>query len=326
VLHDCVKRIARGAGFAFAALIAATAGAQGFPDRPILVLLPFAAGGLLDTTVRAVTQPMQQALGQPVVVESRPGGATFIAMQACAKAPPDGHTLCVTTPDSLSYNPYLFSKLPYDPEKDFVPVTNLVLTNNLIVAHSDAPFSTFKDMIAYAKTNPGKVTWGTWGPGSIPHVYLETITRHYAVDILGIPYRGAGQATPAILAGQIHATYGGAGFYMPHIEAGKLKPLAATPEASLPGVPTMKELGVEPGLPSYFGVYAPASTPAPVVERLAAEFAKALQTPKVQEFLKAQTLRPVGSSPAEFAAFVRADRANAERTFRSMGLKPLDAQ
>jgi tripartite-type tricarboxylate transporter receptor subunit TctC len=324
VINNCAKTIAHAAGIGVAVLIAASAGAQQFPNKPILVLLPFAAGGLLDTTVRAVTQPMQEALGQPMVVESRPGGATFIAMQACAKAPPDGHTICVTTPDSLSYNPYLFSKIPYDPEKDFVPVTNLVMTNNLIVANGDAPFGTFKDMIAYAKANPGKVTWGTWGPGSIPHVYLEAINRHYSVDILGVPYRGAGQATPAILAGEIHATYGGLGFYMPYIEAGKLKPLAATPTPILPGVPTTEELGVEPGLPSYFGVYAPANTPAPVVERLAAEFAKALATPKVQEFLRVQTLQPIGNNPTEFATFMRADRANAERVFKSMGLKPLD--
>jgi tripartite-type tricarboxylate transporter receptor subunit TctC len=313
---------------ALAMLAAATAAAQTFPAKPVHIILPFAAGGLLDGSVRAVAQQMSQSMAQPVIVENRPGGSTFIGMQACAKAPPDGYTVCITTPDSLSYNPYLFTRVPYDPENDFAPVTNLVFTNNLIVAHASAPFNTFKEMIAYAKANPGKVTWGTWGIGSIPHVYLEAINREFGVDILQVPYKGAGQAYPAILAGEVHATYGGLGFSIPHIKAGKLKPLATTPDPSplVPGVPTMKELGAEPGLPSYFGVFAPARTPGPVLEKLSAEFAKALRTPKLQEFLQTQTLQPVGNTPAEFAAFVKADRANAARVFKSMGLKPQDTQ
>jgi tripartite-type tricarboxylate transporter receptor subunit TctC len=308
-------------------LIASIASAQQFPSKPIHVILPFAAGGLLDGTVRAISQQVSQSVGQPVIVENRPGGGTFIGMGACAKAAPDGHTVCITTPDSLSYNPYLYAKVPYNAEKDFAPVTNLVFTNNLIVAHASAPFNSFKEMIAYAKENPGKVTWGSWGIGSIPHVYLEAINKHFGVDILQVPYKGAGQAYPAILAGEVHVTYGGIGFSVPHIKSGKLKPLATTPERSdlVPGVPTMQELGIEPGLPSYFGVFAPGKTPAPVLEKLAAEFSKALRAPKVQEFLKAQTLEPVGNTPSEFAAFVRADREKAGRVFKSMGLKPIDS-
>jgi len=314
---------------ALAILLAGTgpAAAQTFPAKPIHAILPFAAGGLLDATVRAVAQEVSQSIGQPMLVENRPGGSTFIGMQACARAAPDGYTVCITTPDSLSYNPHLFTHVPYDPDRDFAPVTNLVMTNNLIVAHASAPFNTFKEMIDYARANPGKVTWGTWGIGSIPHVYLEAVTRRFGVDILQVPYKGAGQAFPAILAGEVQVTYGGLGFSMPQIKSGKLKPLAATPDASplVPGVPTMRELGAEPGLPSYFGVFAPAHTPEPVLDKLAAEFARALRAPKVQEFLAAQTLQAVGSTPAEFAAFVQADRANAARVFDTMGLKPLDA-
>jgi tripartite-type tricarboxylate transporter receptor subunit TctC len=300
---------------------------QTFPAKPIHVILPFAVGGLLDATVRAIGQQVSESIGQAVIVENRPGGSTFIGMSACAKAPPDGYTVCITTPDSLSYNQFLFTKLSYDPEKDFAPVTNLVLTDNIVVAHASAPFGTFKEMIAYAKANPGKVNWGTWGVGSIPHIYLEAINRGLGVEIVAVPYKGAGQAFPAILAGEVHATYGGLGFALPHIKAGRLKALATTPERSplLPDVPTMKELGAEPGLPSYFGVFAPAATPPAVLEKLAAEFAKALRTPKIQDFLAAQTLRPVGNSPAEFAEFVKADRANAQRVFQSMGIRPTDA-
>ena len=320
-------QVLRAAALVLGMVFASSASPQAFPSKPIHVILPFAAGGLLDGTVRAVGQQVTESVGQPVVVENRPGASTFIGMSACAKAAPDGYTVCITTPDSLSYNQHLFTKVPYDPENDFVPVTNLVLTNNLIVAHASAPFNTFKEMIAYAKANPGKVNWGTWGIGSIPDIYLKAINRDFGVDIVAVPYKGAGQAFPAILAGEVHATYGGLGFAIPHIKSGKLKPLATTPERSplLPGVPTMKELGSEPGLPSYFGVFAPAKTPPAVVEKLAAEFAKALRTPKLQEFLKTQTLQPVGNSPAEFAAFVKADRANAQRVFKAMGIRPTDA-
>jgi tripartite-type tricarboxylate transporter receptor subunit TctC len=301
-----------------------SASAQQFPSKPIHVILPFAVGGLLDATVRAIGQSLSQSVGQPVLVENKPGGGTFIGMEGCAKAAPDGYTICVTTPDSLVYNPYLYTQVPYDAEKDFVPVTNLVFTNNVIVATRGAPFNTFKEMIAYAKANPGKVTWATWGAGSIPHVYLEAVTRAFNVDILQVPYKGAGQAFPAVISGEAQVTYGGLGFSMAQIKDGNLKPLAVTPDASplVPGVPTMRELGAEPGLPSYFGVFAPGKTPPAIVETLSSEIAKALEQPKVKEFLVAQTLIPVGNSPAEFAAFVKKDRENAGEVFKSMGLKP----
>jgi tripartite-type tricarboxylate transporter receptor subunit TctC len=309
---------------AIASIAAAPARAQKFPSKPIHVILPFAVGGLLDATVRAIGQSLSQSVGQPVLVENKPGGGTFIGMEACARATPDGYTICITTPDSLVYNPYLYTQVPYDAEKDFVPVTNLVFINSIIVAAGNAPFNTFKEMIAYAKANPGKVTWATWGAGSIPHVYLEAVTHAFNVDILQVPYKGAGQAYPAVLSGEAQVTYGGLGFSMAQIKEGKLKPLAMTPDPSplVPGVPTMKELGAEPGLPGYFGVWAPAKTPAAIVDTLVSEIAKTLEQPKIKEFLVAQTLIPVGNSPAEFAAFVANDRIHAREVFNSMGLKP----
>lgn len=326
-MKPIVTCLIRAAAVLLGAACMQSAFAQAFPAKPIRIINPFAAGGLLDGTLRALGQQITESVGQTVIIENRPGGSTFIGMSACAKAPPDGYTVCATTPDSLSYNPLLFTNVPYDAERDFAPVTNLVFTNNLIVAHASAPFNTFKEMIAYAKANPRKVNWGSWGVGSIPHVYLEAITREFGIQLTHVPYKGAGQAFPAIVAGEIHVTYGGLGFSIPHIKSGKLKPLATTPARStlLPDVPTLKELGAEVGLPSYFGVFAPAKTPMPVLEKLSAEFAKALRAPRIQEFLKTQTLEPVGNSPAEFAAFVKADRANAQKVFRSMGIKPTDA-
>jgi tripartite-type tricarboxylate transporter receptor subunit TctC len=321
-----IRGMAAAAGLlSFAATVAH---AQSFPARAIHILLPIAPGGLLDGTVRTIAQPMSDSIDQPVLVENRPGGSTSIGMQACARSAPDGYTVCITTPDSLSYQPYLFTKLPYDPEHDFAPVTNLVIIDNVIVANPAAPFSSFKELIAYAKVNPGKVNWGTWGPGSLPDVYLQAVKQTLAIDITAVPYKGGAQAFPAILAGEVQVTFGAIGVTLAHIKAGRLKALAATPQASplLPGIPTLKGEGVEPGLPSYFGVFAPANTPAPILDRLAAEFAKALAQPKVQEFLHAQVLEAVGSTPAEFAAFVKADRMNAERVFNAMGIKPTDVR
>ena len=322
-----IARIAASGMLLLGAFYFQFATAQAYPSKPIRIINPFAAGGLLDGTLRAVAQQMTESVGQPVLVENRPGASTFIGMSACAQAAPDGYTVCATTPDSLTYNPLLFTKVPYDAENDFAPVTNLAFTNNLIVAHASAPFNNFNEMVAYAKANPGKVNWGSWGVGSIPHIYLEWFKRNLGIEMAHIPYKGAGQAFPAILAGEIHATYGGLGFALPHIKSGKLKPLAVTPNptALLPNVPVLAQLGGDPGLPSYFGVFAPGKTPPALVERLSAEIAKALRTPKMQEFLKNQTLEPVGNSPAEFAAFVKADRANAQKVFKAMGIRPTDA-
>jgi len=312
-----------------AALISGAASAalaQNYPSKPIHVVIPFAAGGLLDGTIRALGQQITESVGQPVVVENRPGGSTFIGMTACAKAPADGYTVCATTPDSLSYNPLLFTRVPYDPD-DFAAVTNLAFTNNVIVANASAPFDSFKDMIAFARSKPGAINWGTWGTGSIPHIYLEWISHHFSVDMAQVPYKGAGQAIPALLGGEIHVTYGGLGFVLASVRAGKLKALAITGDqrsSLLPDVPAMNELGGDPGLPSYFGVFAPAKTPGPVLEKLSSEMAKALQSPRMQEFLKAQTLDPVGNSPREFGEFVRADREHARRVFQSMGIRPVD--
>ena len=263
-----------------------------------------------------------------MVVENRPGGSAIIGMMACAKAPPDGHTLCLTVADSVSYNPHLIKNLPYDPASDFVPVIYLVRGNSMLLAKGNAPFNSFKEMIAYAKSNPGVLNWGTWGAASIPDVYLQWIKHQTGVNITAIAYKGAGQAVPAVLAGEVDITFMAIGAVLPHIRAGKLKPLAVVGNLRSPhlsGTPSLAEEGADPGLRSYFGVFAPARTPKPIVDRLNAEFAKALQTPRIQEFIRKQTLDAVGGSAAEFAEFLKDDRANAGRVFRTIGVRSGDA-
>ena len=315
--------------FAIAGAFATTlAFAQAYASKPITVIIPYAAGGASDNLARVISPVVAEALGQPVVVENRPGGSAIIGMTACAKAQPDGYTLCQTVADSISYNPYLIKNLPYDPATDFVPVINLVRSNSMLLARGGAPFNSFKEMIAYAKANPGKLNWGTWGAASIPDVYLQWIRHQTGVNITPISYKGSGPATQATLSGEIDVTFMSIGTVLPHLKTGKIKSIAAigtTRSPQIPDTPSLGEEGADPGLRSYFGVFAPARTPKAIVDQINAAYAKALLTPKVQDFIRAQTMDAVGGSAAEFAEFIRNDIVNAGRVFKTLGLKPGDA-
>jgi tripartite-type tricarboxylate transporter receptor subunit TctC len=302
--------------------------AQTYPSKPIRFIVPFASGGAVDVSARAVGAVVAESIGQPLVVESRPGGSSIIGMSSCAKSPRDGYTLCITVADSLSYNPHLFRNLPYDPDKDFAPVIFLLRGNSMLFAKGAAPFNSFTEMVAYAKANPGKLNWGTWGPASLPDMYLNWVQHSADVRIAAVPYKGAGQAVPATVAGEVDITFMAIGAVVPHIKAGKVKPLAIVGPrrfAALADVPSLGELGADPGLASYFGVFAPGGTPKPIVDRLNGEFNKALQTPKMQEFFRGQTLDIVGGSPEQFAEFLKTDRANAGKVFKALGVKQTDA-
>jgi tripartite-type tricarboxylate transporter receptor subunit TctC len=314
------------------ALCAAThahvASAQAYPSKPVRVIVPIVAGAVLDALARTLGQQLSDSIGQPVLVENRPGGSSIIGMQACAKAPPDGYTLCIAVADSLSYVPHLFKNLPFDPQQDFAPIIYLVRGTSMLLANASAPFNSYKEMIAFAKARPGAVNWGTWGAGSIPDMYLQWSKHQMGVDITAVPYKGGGQAIPALLAGEVHITFMAVGPMLPHIKAGKLKPIAIVGDrrtALLPDVPSLADERADPGVRSYFGAFAPGRTPKVVVDRLNAEFARALQTPRLQEFVRAQTLEVVGGSAAEFAEFLKIDRANAGRLFRTIGVKPSEA-
>ncbi len=315
--------------FAMAALaIATSVAAQSYPSKPIKMIIPYVPGGAIDASARTVGAAAGDSLGQPIVIENRPGGSSIIGMQACAKSPPDGYTLCMTVADSLSYNPHMFRNLPYDPDRDFAPVINLVRGVSMLFASGNAPFASVKDMVAYAKANPGKINWGTWGVASIPDIYLQWLKHQAGVDIAAVPYKGAGQAVPAALSGEVDVTFMAIGAVLPHIKSGKVKPLAVVGRersALLPDVPALAETGLDPGLRSYFGIFAPGGTPRPIVERLNAEFNKALQVPKVQQFFHAQTLEIVGGSADQFAQFLKEDRAIAGKVFQAIGVKPSDA-
>jgi tripartite-type tricarboxylate transporter receptor subunit TctC len=299
--------------------------AAAYPDKPIRIIVPYSAGGLADTLARATGNKVAEALGQPVIVVDRPGASSIIGMEACGHAKPDGYTLCLTVADSLSYNPQLFAKLPYDPDKDFVPVLRLAWTNNLLVANARSPFNSFKEMIAYAKAHPDKINWGTWGPATLPDLYLRWIANREGVKIVAIPYGGAAQANTALYSGEVDVAYFGFGVAAPQIAAGNIKPIVAIgPKRSqfMPDLPSLGEEGADPDLQGYFGLYATGGTPKEIVDVLNREFSKAVQAPDVQKLFKAATLVWEPNTPEEFAAFARSDRAAAAKVFKSIGVTP----
>jgi tripartite-type tricarboxylate transporter receptor subunit TctC len=305
-----------------------TAWSQSYPSKPIRILVPYAAGGVVDASARAVGNLIGESTGVPVLVENRPGASTIVGMLACGKAPPDGYTTCMTVADSLSYNPFLFKSLPYDPDKDFTPIINLARSNSMLLARGNAPFGSIREMIAYARAHPGALNWGTWGPASIPDMYLHWIQHETGVNITAVPYKGVGQAVPALLAGEVDIGFATIGGMLPHLRAGKLKSLAVVGSQRFPGlpdVPALAEDGVDPGLRSYFGVFASGGTPRAIADRLNVEFAKALQTSKIQDFFRAQTLDIVGGSAQDFAEFLKVDRVNAARVFKAIGVTPVEA-
>lgn len=299
--------------------------AQTFPTKPIRLLTPFPPGGAVDVVGRTFAAVMSESIGQPVLVENRVGGSTFVAMLACANATPDGHTLCLTGADSLSYSTSLFTSVPFDPDKDFVGVAKLLNTKGVIFASAQAPFASFREMMSYAKANPGKIAFATWGASTVPHTYMEWFQRQLGAEFLHVPYKGGAPAVTATLANEAQVSYFAIGQMLPHFKSGKLKALAVTSPArstSLPDIPTLKEEGADNGLQGYMAIYASAKTPPAVVEKLNAEFNKAIRNPKVASMLEQQHFDPAGGSVAEFNTFMKGDRENSRKVFSLLGIKP----
>ena len=310
-------------------LLVATGGAlaQSFPAKPIKIIVPTSPGGLNDLISRTLGQSISESVGQPVVVENRPGAGSMIGMLALAKSPADGYTIAITTAEPLVYNPLLYTKMPYDAEKDFSYISQLVRTLGAIIAPASAPFGTFPEMIALAKAKPGSLNWATWGPGSTPAMYLEWIKRQNGVDIVAVPYKGAGPSLPATVSGEVQLTYTGIGLALPLIRTGKLKALAITGADVAPPIPDVAPLGKfnsDPGLASGFAAYGPANIPGAIMERLSAELRIALRAPGAVKAME-NNMVPVGNTPAEFAAQIKGDRVNAARVLKAMGIKATDA-
>lgn len=306
-------RLVRAAVLMLAAgALSAPAFAQEYPNRPIRLILAYAAGGAMDLSGRVIAPILQQQMGQPVIVENRTGGAGNIGAEAVAKAAADGYTILFYA-DAYTIAPSLFAKLNYDPVKDFIPITQMVSGAHILVGHPSVPANTLPELIAYAKSNPGKLSYGSPGNGTPQHLAAELFKSLAGnLDIQHVPYKGGGQAIGDVVGGTIPLASLGLPPVMGHIKAGKLRPFAVTSKARqplLPDTPTFAEAGIA-GFETvqWWGPAVPAGTPAPIVQRLHQEFTKAMRNPAFVERLAAAGLAVTPSaSPQAFSAFIRAE-------------------
>ena len=301
------------AAAAAAAAMLPAARAQGYPAKSIRMIIPFPPGGATDIVGRVLAQKLGDQLGQSVVVENRPGAGGAIGSEMTAKAAPDGYTIQMATVSTHSIGPALNPKTPYDVKRDFAPLIHLANTPNVLIASPVLPINNLKELIAYAKANPGKLNFSSSGNGTIVHMTGEMFKMETGTFIVHIPYKGTALAIPDLIAGQIAFMFDNLSSALPHIKGGKVKTLGVSQlkrTPLLPDVPTMDEAGLK-GFESntYFGVFAPADTPVPIVQRLNAEINKALQAPDFRERLAANGAEPAGGTPEQFARVIERETA-----------------
>jgi tripartite-type tricarboxylate transporter receptor subunit TctC len=296
-------------------LLAAVSGqvqAQNYPNRPIRMIAPFPAGGLVDVLARAVGEEMAKSLGQPVIVENKPGAGGNLGADLVAKAEPDGYTILMTSPGIQSINQFLYKTMPFDPEKAFVPVSLVADMPMLVVVHPKLNTKTLKDFLDLARKNPGKLNFGSAGIGTTGHLGQALFVHTAKINVTHVPYRGAAPAVQDLLGGQVDGVVDNPPIIMAHIRSGAIVPLVVAAKermALLPDVPTSAEAGL-PGYEasSWFGVVVPAGTPDEIVKRLHAEIVKAVRAPSMQKFTAESGARVVGSSPEEFGKLIVDER------------------
>jgi tripartite-type tricarboxylate transporter receptor subunit TctC len=308
-----------------AALLPALAGAQGYPAGPVHIINPFTAGGPIDLLARAVGQKLHEAWGQPVIVETRAGAAGNIGITYVAKQPADGHTLLVMPTGNAVVNPHVYSKLPYDTLRDFAPVSLLATVENVLVVHPSVKANSVKELIALARAEPGRLTYGSPGIGSQAHVAGELLSHMAGVKLLHVPYKGMAPAMNDLLGGQINFMFLSMSSALKQVAAGKLRALAvASPKrsAAAPELPTVAEHGL-PGFEalSWYALMAPAGTPPEIVSKIAAAAAAALRQPDVRERLLGLGANPVGNTPAELEAMIKRESAYWADFVKKTGLK-----
>jgi tripartite-type tricarboxylate transporter receptor subunit TctC len=313
---------------AFALLAIATlhgpALAQDYPNRPITLMVPLAPGGGMDFIARTIGQKLSERLGKPILVENRPGGGTVVATVALAKAPPDGYTLLMAA-NGFTINASLYQKIPYDPLKDFSPVTLFALIPNILVVHPSLPVRTVRDLIALTRAKPDELTHGSSGTGSPGHLAGEVFKQMTKVKFVHIAYKGSSQAVVDLLGGHLQLAFPTIPVVAQHVRSGRLRALGVTGSrrsASLPDVSTIDEAGVRGyEVVGWYGVLAPAGVPKDIVARLNAEIVKALRAPDLQERLLRDGAEPVGNAPEEFRAYIEADVGKWAGVINAAGIK-----
>ena len=297
--------------------------AQQYPDRAVKIIVPFAAGGFTDTLARIVGQKLGEKWGQPVVIENKPGAGGNIGAELAAKAAPDGYTLFVACTPTHGVNPALYGKLNFDPVKDFEPVVLMVATPNVIVANNALPVKNVQELISLAKREPTLINYASTGVGSSVHLQMEQFKAATGVSMAHIPYKGSAPALTDLIGGRVQVMFDNFPFQLPHIKAGKVKPLAitATKRATqLPEVPILREGGIEGfDMGPWFGLVAPARTPAAIVARVNADVNEILRMSEVQQ--KIEGAEVLGGTPQQFAAFIGQEIDKWSKLIRALDLK-----
>jgi tripartite-type tricarboxylate transporter receptor subunit TctC len=305
------------------AFTAACAAAQGYPAKPVRFVVPYAPGGSTDTLARTIGIKLTDLLGQQVVVDNRPGASGNIGMDIVARALPDGYTIVLGYIANLAIDPSLYSKMPYDPVRDFAPITELASSPNVLVAHPSVPVTSFKDLLVKAKQ--GQFNFASAGVGSVGHLTGELLNQMAGIRMVHVPYKGSGQAVTDLLGGHVQLMFSGFSSTLPHIKAGRLRALAVTGaqrSPAAPDVPTIAESGF-PGFEAtaWYGVLAPAKTPKPVVSRLHNDIVKVLQEPDVKNRLSGLGFEIVGSTPEQFSAYIKSEIKKWAKAVKASGAK-----
>jgi tripartite-type tricarboxylate transporter receptor subunit TctC len=307
------------------ALAAGAACAQNYPTKPIRLVVPFAPGGSSSLVARFMSEEMAKGLGTSFVVENKPGGGGNIAMQEVARAAPDGYTLIIGHVGSLAMNPYMYERLPFDVDKDFAAVSLLAIVPNIFVVYHEVAAKDLREFVALAKARPGQINYGSAGNGSAGHLAMEYLKQVTGIELQHVPYKGTGPNVTDLIAGRTQATSAGTPPLLPHVKAGKLRVIAVGTSKrlqSIPDVATVAEQGY-PGFETsqWYGLNAPANTPEPIIRRLAQEAAKAAKSAWVLERFKADDAEAVGSTPQEYAAFVKKEQERWSKVVRAANIK-----
>jgi tripartite-type tricarboxylate transporter receptor subunit TctC len=300
--------------------------AQSFPgtDGALRIVVPFPAGGQADFQARLLAPKLSVALGVAVIVENRAGASSIIGVQEVARAAPDGHTLLYTIASPIVVNPHLFAKLPYDPLHDLTPITLAALSAQVLVAHAAVPASSISELVAYAKANPGKLNFGSYGPGTSSHLYGEMLKASTGIQIVHIPYKGAADATRDLVAGRIDLMFMAPTAPLPYVRHGDLKLLGVVGDkrlSGMPDVPSIAEQGFKGlELTGWLGIFAPARTPASIVDRLDAELVRILREPDVVERFRQAGSDATSTTPGAFAALIQHDYEKWGEVVRRLGI------
>ncbi|MGH8662169.1 MAG: Bug family tripartite tricarboxylate transporter substrate binding protein [Burkholderiales bacterium] len=307
------------------AAIADPAAAQPYPAKPIRMIIGFPPGGGTDIVGRIVGQRLSEVLGQQILPDNRGGASGQIAAELTAKAPPDGYTVMMAHIAAISILPTLIPKLPYDPQRDFTPITLVAIGPNFLVVHPSVPARSVKELVALAKARPGQLHYASPGAGTVQHLAAELFKLQAKVDMLHVPYKGSGQSIVDLVAGHVHLNFDSVPPVLPHVRCGRLRALAVTSEkrfSILPDIPTINESGV-PGfdLSTWWGLVAPAAVNREIIARLQAETVKVLREPGVKEKIAFAGADTVGNTSEEFAAFIRNERAKYARIVKEANIK-----